>query len=286
MEVSQDFSMLSQERVAAGESAPFPICFSPPSNHALTMHSTPYPSFQQPLSPWPPPSAEPPNSAQSWSYGQYGPSGAPPWLPAQPPPGWGQTPASPWAPTTPAGTWGALSPTAPFALNTPSGYPGSAGYGSRPQTPYFGPNPPGTPYHSSSGQPITAGWFGAENGYQKKKKKRHSFGEHSWGGEGWDWNEQNGYPLRRSNSIAASNPHIPLQRSASWGHLNTPTYTREPYNTLNLARRPKDWRPDYTPREGIAALAAHLPRLVRSKSDVRGLFYPILFFLTLTATAI
>jgi len=218
------------------------------------MNSTPYPSFQQPLvSPWSPSAEEPTNSAQSWTYDQYGLGGTPAWPPTQPP-AWGQTPVSPWASTTPASTWGALSPTASYAPQTPSGYVG--GYRPRPQTPYFGTNTPTTPYDSSA-QPITSGWYGAENAQQKKKnKKRHSFREQNWD------------DVRRSNSMG----HVPLQRSVSWGHLNTPVYGREPYNTLNLARRPWDWRPDYTPRDGIAALAAYLPRVTRSKSEVRGPF--------------
>ena len=246
------------------------------------MYSTPYPSFQQPLSPWPPPSAEPLNSAQSWTYGQYVPSGTPAWPPAQQPSAWGQTPASPWAPTTPAGTWGAPSPAASYAPQTPSGYPGYPGfasYGPRPQTPYFGPNPPTTPYDSSSVQPITSGWFGADNAQYKKKKKRHSLKEQTWGWDGQNWDA-----MRRSNSMG----RVPLQRSASWGHLNTPVYGRESYNTLNLARRPRDWRPDYTPRDGIAALATYLPRVTRSRSEVQGTFdpFPPFFLLILPQSRI
>jgi hypothetical protein len=67
-----------------------------------------------------------------------------------------ETPASPWAPITHAGTWGALSPTASYAPQAPSGYPSFASYGSRPQRPYLGPNPPTTPYDSSRAQPITS----------------------------------------------------------------------------------------------------------------------------------
>jgi len=256
---SQVFAVLSRVLVAMGESALFAFCFSVPDEVSLTMYSTSYPSFQQPPSQWPPPNEEPPNSAQSWTYGQYRPGGTPAWPPAQPP-AWGQTPVSPWAPTTPAGTWGALSSNASYVAQTPSGYPGFGGYGPRPQPPYFGPNTPTTPYDSSA-QPITSGWYGAENAQQKKKdKKRRSFREQNWG---WD-------DVRRSNSMG----HVPLQRSASWGYLNTPVYGHEPYSTLNLARRPRDWRPDYTPREGIAALATYLPRVTRSKSEVRGPFHP------------
>ena len=225
------------------------------------MFSTPYPSFQQPLvSPWPPPAEEPPNNAQSPTYGQYGPpGGTPAWLPAQPPV-WGQTPVSPWAPTTPASTWGALSPTASYAPQTPIGYSGFGGYGPRPQTPYFGPNTPTTPYDSSA-QPITSGWYGAENPQRKKKNKRRlSSREQNWRWDGQNWDDSMG--------------RVPLQRSVSWGHFNTPAYGREPYDALNLARRPRDWRPDYTPRDGIAALATYLPRVTRSNSDVRGPFSP------------
>ncbi|KIM49913.1 hypothetical protein M413DRAFT_15656 [Hebeloma cylindrosporum] len=218
------------------------------------MYSTPYSSVQGPPNPWPQPDV--PNSAQSWTFGQSPPTGTSSWPPPQQQPVWGPTtpaspwgqgqatPASPWGQGTPAGTWGALSPTGSHAPATPSGYPAFAGYGPQPQSPY-----------SSSGQPIP---FGADNGqHQKKKKKRRSIREPSWDGN-----------MSRSNSMI-SNP--PLQRSASWG----PVYAREAYNILNLARRPRDWRPDYTPRDGIAALASYLPTIGRSKSDVREFSDPI-----------
>jgi len=235
------------------------------------MPSTPYPTFQQPLSPWQSPSDQPPTGAQTWSYGQYIPAGTPAWPPPQQqqPLSWGGTPASPWGPTTPAGTWGAQSSAPSYGPTTPSGYPGFAGYGPQPQTPYFPPNPPGTPYDSSSWQPVTPGWYEAEQ--KKKRKKTNSFGKHTWGDQ----------TLQRSHSLGA---HPSLQRSASWGYPSaydhrTPAYSREPYNSLNLARRPRDWRADYTPRDGIAALAAYFPRVGRSRSDVRGLLFTLFPFL-------
>ena len=43
-----------------------------------------------------------------------------------------------------------------------------------------------------------------------------------------------------------------------------------------------DWRPDYAPRDRIAALATYLPRVGRSKSEVRGPFPPLTPFSSLT----
>jgi len=151
---------------------------------------------------------------------------------------------------------------------------------SQPQSPHFGPNPPTTSYDSSSAHPITSGWFGADSAQQQreKKKKRHYYGEQSLGGgQGWDaqptWDDQN----MRSNSLH----RVPLKRSASRGHVNTLTYGHEPYSTLNLARRPRDWRPDYTPRGGIAALTAYLLGVGRSRSDVQGTCLPLPSFFSL-----
>ena len=48
----------------------------------------------------------------------------------------------------------------------------------------------------------------------------------------------------------------------------------EGYDERNLARRPRDWRADYNPRQGISSF---LPRVGRSRSDVQGEFCSLLF---------
>jgi len=78
--------------------------------------------------------------------------------------------------------------------------------------------------------------------------------------------------MGRSNSLARA----PLQRTASWGYLNTPAYGREPYNTLNLARRPRD---RLYSKEGFSVLTAYFPPVGRSSSDVQSTSSPLpLFF--------
>jgi hypothetical protein len=69
-----------------------------------------------------------------------------------------------------------------------------------------------------------------------------------------------GYPLQRAASLGGG---------PRFGYTMTATgYPQlEEYNARNLARRPRDWRPDYDPRAG---LASYMPRVVRPRSDVTG----------------
>jgi hypothetical protein len=107
---------------------------------------------------------------------------------------------------------------------------------------------------------------------KEKKKKRRS--DHGHEGEG--------AALARASSMRRSNSQGPmrrptLHRSASWGDLQAAEYSYSGYDTPsyaqgdvfdqnNLARRPRDWRPDFSARVGIGA---YMPRVGRSRSTVK-----------------
>ncbi|KDR79715.1 hypothetical protein GALMADRAFT_243782 [Galerina marginata CBS 339.88] len=104
--------------------------------------------------------------------------------------------------------------------------------------------------------------------------------------------------MQRSTSMRRSNSHEPpsrrssLHRSASWGNSaggafpgwygggfggasgpSTPAYAQgDLFDEHNLARRPRDWRPDFSVRPGIAA---YIPRLGGNRSTVREYNDPI-----------
>lgn len=224
----------------------------PPAN------GTPYPTVQTQLPNWPLSTNDPPTSAQTWTYGNYPPAPTTTWGP--PPnqtPVWGQTPNTSWGVPTPAGTWGAPSPGGSYGPpQTPYSPWVQQPQRPSPQQSYFN-NPPGTPYDSASGQPITAGWFGAGNdaAVGGNREKRKPVGHHS--------------PMRRSNSQGPPNRRSMLQRSISYaagGDYQYP-YFAEPFDAQNLARRPRDWRPDFDARAG---LASYIPRVGKARSDVQG----------------
>ncbi|KAJ8502990.1 hypothetical protein ONZ45_g11250 [Pleurotus djamor] len=68
-------------------------------------------------------------------------------------------------------------------------------------------------------------------------------------------------PMARSNSLGGSSPYHGLKRTHSLGSTHSPSPWRfisgptshrdDAYNEHNLARRPRDWRADYTPRPGV-----------------------------------
>ncbi|KAF8960502.1 hypothetical protein BDZ97DRAFT_1833170 [Flammula alnicola] len=219
-------------------------------------HGTPYPTASWPLSP------TAPSSAQSWSYGNYPVAGTPVWGP----------PAQP--------AWGAYTPQTPNSYPTgyPSAYVNPPQSQPHPPTPYFtGQPPPGTPYEPASAHPT--GWYDGQQQQQqqqsgyvvtRKKKKRDNYG--------YEGNIGHSQSMKRSNSQGRSPRRPPLQRSASWGNpsgvsiptYNIPAYARgDLYDENNLARRPRDWRADFTGREGIASyIPQMLPQMLKPKSDV------------------
>ncbi|PPQ83252.1 hypothetical protein CVT26_015042, partial [Gymnopilus dilepis] len=153
---------------------------------------------------------------------------------------------------------------------------------------------------------------------EKKHKKRRSDHGHGHGGFGHerhhdsDSEEPNYFgrstSMRRTHSNRASPRRSKsLQRSASWGNANAngyananangawggwtgggwwgdtpPQYAQNDlFDAHNLARRPRDWRPDYSPRGG---LGAYIPKIgnkswttVKEWSDpVRRSLHPLL----------
>ena len=76
-----------------------------------------------------------------------------------------------------------------------------------------------------------------------------------------------------------------MQRSSSWGNYgggypsggySVPRYAMgDVFDEQNLARRPRDWRPDYEPR---ASLTSYLPRVGRSRSDVAGMMLSLAIY--------
>lgn len=244
---------------------------------------TPYPTYQPAFSP-----ANPPNSASSWTYGSSYPPWAPPpgWgsnTPAQAQaPAWGQTPDTSWGAQTPGGTWGAPTP-ASFPPQTPAAYspwmppnqqqggPGTWLTPNMVQNPQHGPGPTQS-FDISDGQPITAGWFGAGN------VGRTGYPDGNWSNPPTPKKRSNS--IKRTHSQGKSPRRTPLQRSSSWGEFGAnypgaasgyvpPYASGDLYDEKNLARRPRDWRPDYEPRMG---LSAYIPRVGRNRSDIRGTF--------------
>ena len=73
--------------------------------------------------------------------------------------------------------------------------------------------------------------------------------------------------MRRSNSQGPPNRQPLLQRTVSHpvGEFQYPYYA-ESFDAQNLARRPRDWRPDFDARAG---LASYMPRLPKA-TDVKG----------------
>lgn len=215
----------------------------------------------------------PPSSAQSWTYGQYPPA---------------LTPQSTWSAPTPAGSWGPPTPAGSWGPPTPASANGNgANWVQQSQQGYY------TPFgqESSVGQPIAASpWFGVGSdpliaggsgnaGPSRKKSKRRSATpdpkyQQRYPQYTMTQTQQNPYPVFTSHAGMEN----PLQRSLSHraggrlGYSIGPTgYPQmEEYNARNLARRPRDWRPEYDPRAG---LASYMPRVVKPRSDVIGTLY-------------
>ena len=225
----------------------------------------------------------PPTSAQSWTYGQYPPA---------------LSPLSTWTAPTPAGSWGLATPGGSLGPPTPaSANTNGANWVQQGQQGYYTP----FEHDSTLGQAITASpWFSGGDGVSgaaagnhlprrsssRKKSRRHSRHPTPDPKEYYQQYpavqaQQNPYPnLQMERTTSHEFPGTtgyPLQRSTSLGRGPRLGYTMassgypqsEEYNARNLARRPRDWRPDYDPRAG---LASYIPRVGRPRSDVLGLF--------------
>ena len=75
--------------------------------------------------------------------------------------------------------------------------------------------------------------------------------------------------MRRSNSQGPSNRRLlrTLSQTGGAGDFQYPYYTESPFDAQNLARRPRDWRPDFDARAGFAS---YIPRVGKPRSDVQG----------------
>jgi hypothetical protein len=71
-------------------------------------------------------------------------------------------------------------------------------------------------------------------------------------------------PLRRSLSFGGGGTMYPY---SAYQQQGMQAQSSEEYNSRNLARRPRDWRPDYDTRPG---LASYIPRVGKNRSDVTG----------------
>ena len=71
--------------------------------------------------------------------------------------------------------------------------------------------------------------------------------------------------MRRSNSQGP--PNRRRTTSQTGGDFQYPYYA-ESFDAQNLARRPRDWRPDFDARAGFAS---YIPRVGKARSDVQGL---------------
>lgn len=227
----------------------------------------------------------PPSSAQSWSYGQH-----PPLTPLSP---WtAPTPPGSWGPSTPPGSW---SPPTPASANT-----NGANWVQQGQQGYYTP----FGQESSVGQPISASpWFGGGDGLpgpgggvsgvggpSRKRSTRQSRRSTPDPKQQQYYQQyammQNPYPNPQIMPVQRTMSHelpgtigYPVQRSTSVGGSARFGYTMaasgypqmqmqmklEEYSARNLARRPRDWRPDYDSRAG---LASYIPRVGRHQSDV------------------
>ncbi|PPQ82945.1 hypothetical protein CVT25_009522 [Psilocybe cyanescens] len=129
---------------------------------------------------------------------------------------------------------------------------------------------------------------------EKKRRKRQS-------GEDWDDWDMLGWNLDHSSPTSAmkrAHSQVPqqvrrrpsLHRSSSWGAHNahnspwttpnahvTPEYAQgDLYDENNLAKRPRDWRPDYNPRQGLLpSVMGAMGGLARRVSSVKEYHDPI-----------
>ncbi|KAJ2912444.1 hypothetical protein MD484_g7974, partial [Candolleomyces efflorescens] len=241
-------------------SSGWPMGYAPP---------TPFPPSAGTIPSWAGPTSASlqPNSAASWTFGQQ----------QYPPfnnPTFNNTPALTWGGQTPAGSYG--PPLTPTGQNSAPPFGGGAGGGGG-YTPWSAPayGPPGQDGITgggffgaapANGQGLGVGW-GEPVGKERKQRKRT-------------------VSMKRSKSAGPSPPKNQMQRSNSfgtaaaspfgqsvfgyqpWGYY-PPAYMMngDAYGPKNLARRPRDWRADYTPRSGLAAV---WPNIVgRSRSDVQ-----------------
>ncbi|KAG6908202.1 hypothetical protein DXG01_005791 [Tephrocybe rancida] len=245
------------------ESGPYnPFPGAPPMS-AGWPNADPWPAQR---SPWPPleRSYPPPPATAPSRYGFHSPISP---YESTPSSSWGGTPGSWGGPATPAGGFANFPP-----LRYPQQGPSLEPALGQPisQSPWFGGG-----VNLDAPEP---GWpFGPED--DPGPERRPSMGA-------WPSPAHNEYPLERARSYGTSTPGFgggpPIRRSLSSGGAgrrksqNRKTtgnlqrfnlqYARqsEEYSPDNLARRPRDWRPDYDSR----TLAPFIPRIQKPRTDI------------------
>ncbi|PPR06030.1 hypothetical protein CVT24_004700 [Panaeolus cyanescens] len=232
-----------------------------------------------------------PPSAASWSFGGAQPApptmgGYVPWV------GGGSSPGESWGPRTPA-----------ESVHSPWSAPAAAGWGSwgdQPITPsYFGNEVDGNGFPRERERKRSASRH-RRNSSAGRARFALAFGDDE--SDDWTHVSHPGEGLRRSNSQSAAaasfrpprvSPHatpMHMHRSVSWGNepqqhimaayhaagmnASLPAYMQgDVYDEHNLAKRPRDWRADYVPRQSIGAGLASL--LSKGRSDVRDFSDPV-----------
>ncbi|KAJ8691057.1 hypothetical protein PTI98_010664 [Pleurotus ostreatus] len=166
---------------------------------------------------------------------------------------WGQQPsASAWpAPTNPPQPWGADR----FGIGGNFNAPAAS-------MPAIGPS-----FFPPDDQPVSASpWFG---GGASPLGRANSLGGYS-----------PGHGLKRSNSLGTASPSSHRAWKLPKGHRD------DSYSERNLARRPRDWRADYTPSRtvlgGIMHKLSRIDSEVKEQTDsVRRKIHPLLRYATI-----
>lgn len=118
----------------------------------------------------------------------------------------------------------------------------------------------------------------------KRRKRRGSHGGYFADEVDGDWEDLGAdryLGIKRTTSYSVPHHRVNLHRSASWGAgagagfggaYMGPYSQGDLWDERNLARRPRDWRADFT-REGVAGeLKGLLPTMLLPSSDIHGAF--------------
>ncbi|KAF8649114.1 hypothetical protein AX16_006012 [Volvariella volvacea WC 439] len=198
------------------------------------------------------------------------------------PPNWAAaTPAPSWGAATPAGSWSspqtpasANSGPSPWIQNGPSGYPlPSSIQDSSP----FGQQITATPYFNQ-GNSLT--FSPTPSSKKKKRSKKSNAVPYPLSPQPHLQNP--GYlPMMDPNAAAAMMTRTPSSHSFPGAYpsfypqngYSIPAYAQaDTYDEKNLAKRPRDWREDYSFRTSLTSM---MPRVGKSRSDVKEYTDPI-----------
>lgn len=257
-----------------------------------------------------------PTSAPAWAHGGAQPAPATrggyiPWVGGQAPSG--SSPAySPW--TAPAGAWGTPTGGAPY--DSAFGQPVTAAYFGAGQGEVDAHGFPVDRLgrsHSQNGRKRSKSRHRRNSSHGRTRFDLTINDGESDATADWAQDSAFASALRRSNSHEAGAARYTttpqhMHRSISWGNEPThdpffsppatgwdpnmlsayqmggaqehlPPYLQgDVYDENNLAKRPRDWRADYVPRQSLSAGLANLV-LGKGRSDVRGTFAPPFLFL-------